>query len=149
MYPGAFSLSLTAEASAPIRTMVPVYVLRDGTVPSQVDEIDFDLVYNDNLLSYTRPIQPDIIAIGQTSLPNGLLDRSFKMSPASDRDTIATLQFQTYLTKNDSTGIQLANQEFIAAGVVSPDCVAQMDTTSTPSNFTLILACGDPTILAA
>ncbi len=148
-YPGAFALSLASETSAPIKAIVPVYVLRSGTVPSQASEVDFDLVYNDDLLSYNAPLQPDITFIGQTTLANGLTDRAFALRPATDRDTIATLQFQTYLTKHDSTGIQLTHQQFIAAGIISPGCVATMDTVSTPSNFSLELACGDSTILAS
>ena len=148
-YPGAFSLSLASEASAPMLAKVPVYVLRQGTVPMQADEIDFDLVYNDNLLSNGIAIQPDIKLGTQTRLANGLLDQSIAMQPATDRDTIATLQFQTYLTKNISTGIQLTHQQFLSAGAISPPCVATMDTISIPSNFTLELSCGDSTILAA
>ncbi len=148
-YPGAFSLSLTSENTAAIKAIVPVYVLRNGTVPAQADEIDFDLIYNGDLLGFNNAVQPDISPMSQAVLPNGLTDQPFKMSPASDRDTIATLLFQTYLTKNDSTGIQLAHQQFWVSGVVSPPCVALMDTISIPSNFTLELRCGDSLILAA
>jgi hypothetical protein len=148
-YPGEFSLSLAAEASAPINTMVSVYILRHGTIPNQATEVDFDLVYNDDLLSYNAPLQPDIVPNGAATVLNGITDRPFKMSPATDRDTIATLQFLTYLTKNDSTAIQLVHQRFDASGIVSPSCVAAMDTTSTPSNFNLILTCGDSTIIAS
>ena len=147
-YPGAFSLSLASEASAPIRAIVPVYVMRAGTVPSQANEIDFDLIYNDNLLGDGAAMQPDIKLVSQTRLANGLLDQAIAMQPASDRDTIATLLFQTYLTKNDSTGIQLAHQQFFVSGSLPEDCIASMDTTSSPSNFSLELACGDSIILA-
>jgi hypothetical protein len=148
-YPGEFSLSLAAQASAPINATVPVYVLRHGTVPGQADEVDFDLIYSDNLLSYDTSLPLDIKMTGQMPLANGLTDRSFAMQPATDRDTIATLEFKTYLTKNDSTTIQLAHQQFVASGTVSPPCVATIDTISIPSNFTLELACGDSIILAA
>ncbi len=148
-YPSAFSLSLAAESTAAIKAIVPVYVLRQGTVPAQANEIDFDLVYNANLLGFNSPLQPDIIPKGQITLANGLTDQSFAMQPASDRDTIATLQFQTYLTKNNSTGIQLTHQQFVAAGIVSPPCIGAMDTISVPSNFTLELTCTDSIIVAA
>ena len=148
-YPSAFSLSLSAESMAAIKAMVPVYVLRQGTVPTQANEIDFDLVYNADLLGFNNVLQADITPKGQITLANGLTDQSFAMQPAADRDTIATLQFQTYLTKNTSTGIQLTHQQFVAGGVVSPPCVASMDTVFVPSNFTLELACGDSLILAA
>jgi len=148
-YPVAFSLSLAAESMAKIATIIQACVLRTGTIPAQADEVDFDLVYNDNLLSYDSTFQPDIKPIGITLLPDGSLDRSFAMRPATDRDTIATLQFKTYLTKDTRTAIQLTHQQFLVAGTISPGCVAVMDTTAIPNNFMLQLSCGDTTILAA
>ncbi len=147
-YPPAFSLSLTAQASAAIQATLPVYVLRIGTIPAKADEVDFDLIYNNDLLSFNNALQPDITPLSQTTLANGMMDRSFKMQPATDRDTIASLQFQTYLTKTDTTTIQLAHQQFVASGEVSPGCVAIMDTASTPSNFTLELGCVDSLLIA-
>ena len=149
IYPVQFSLSLAAQTSAAINATVPVYVLLHGTIPSQVDEVDFDLVYNDDLLSYNNAIQPDIVQNGPTTVLNGITNRPFKMSPASDRDTIATLQFQTYLTKNDSTSIQLTKQKFLSDGVISPSCIAAIDTISIPSHFILELGCDDSDIMAA
>jgi len=148
-YPGAFSLWLASEASAPIKAIVPVYILRNGVVPSQANEVDFNLIYDDNVLGNGAATEPDIKLGTQTRLANGLLDQSIAMQPASDRDTIATLQFLTYLTKNDSTSIQLTHPQFIANGAISPSCVAVMDTSSNPSNFQLELTCGDSIILAA
>jgi hypothetical protein len=148
-YPVEFSLSLAAQASAPINATVPVYVLLHGTIPSQADEVDFDLVYNDDLLSYQNPLQPDIMPNGPTTVVNGITDRPFKMLPGSDRDTIATLQFQTYLTKNDSTSIRLTHQQFLADREISPPCIATIDTISIPSHFTLELGCDDSNIMAA
>jgi hypothetical protein len=143
-----FSLALSAQASAPIRATVPIYVTRNGKVPVEADEVDFDLVYNDDILSYNNAIQPDIKYTGKTKLANGLTDRSFAMNPASDRDTIATLQFLSYLSNRDSTTLSLAHQQFIASGVQSPPCVATMDTTSSTSNFQLDLVCGDSILLS-
>jgi hypothetical protein len=149
IYPVAFSLSLAAQASAAINTMVPVYVLLHGTIPSQANEVDFDLLYNDDLLSYSSAVQPDISMTGHTTLAGGLTDRSFAMRPASDRDTIATLEFQTFLTKTDTTGIHLTRQQFLAEGEVSPVCVAIMDTISQPDHFSLELVCSDSLVVAA
>jgi hypothetical protein len=137
------------QDSSPIGATVPIFITRNGKVPSAADEVDFDLVYNDDVLSYDNPVQPDIKYTGKTKLANGLTDRSFAMQPASDRDTIATLQYQSYLSKNEQTTIALTHQQFLASGAISPSCVAEMDTTSTPSNFQLELVCGDSTILAA
>ncbi len=141
-YPDHFSLALSAPDSAPVRATVPVYVLRKGTVPSQAAELDFSLVYNDDLLGYLQPIQPDISSIASTLLPSGLMERSFAMKPASDRDTIATIQFQSYLTRNDVTPITLTGQNFQVVGPTPAACIASLDTGAVGQNFTLELACG-------
>jgi hypothetical protein len=80
--------------------------------------------------------------------PNGLTDRSFAMKPATDRDTIATLEFQSYLAKQQHTPITLANEKFMADRAISPPCVASIDS-GTGAGFTLELACGDGTIANA
>ncbi len=142
-YPGSFALHLAAEDSAPIRALVPVYILRLGTVPTQASEVDFDLIYDNDLLSYQNPIQSDIYPMDSSMLANGLTERSFAMRPASDRDTIATLLFQSYLAKNERTPITLSGQKFVAGGETSPPCVASLDTSAQDAGFTLELACGD------
>ena len=148
-YPERFSLGLKTEDSAPISAMVPVYVLRQGTIPNSADEVDFDLIYNDDLLSYIDHVEPDIQPGSATVLPNGLTDRSFAMKPVTDRDTIATLEFQSYLTKQNVTPIALANQKFMVGEAVSPPCVASIDS-GTSASFTLELAaCSDGPIVNA
>ena len=148
-YPGAFSLSISSEPSAPVKSMVPVYVTRIGTIPGSASEVDFDVIYDDNLLQFNSPSQPDILPKTASVLPNGLTNRTFQMLPATDRDTIATLEFQSYLTKNLSTNITLERPQFISGGEISPECVASVDTSATNSNFTLQLSCQDSVILAA
>ncbi len=148
-YPVAFSLSLASENSATIQAMVPVYVLLHGTIPSQATEVDFDLLYNDDLLSYTNVLQPDILPNGQPTVLNGITDRPLKMSPATNRDTIASIEFLTYLTKTDSTALQLSHQQFVAAGEISPVCIAIIDTNSQPNHFTLEFGCSDSIVVAA
>ncbi len=148
-YPGAFRLTLTAESSAPVRASVPMYVLRNGTIPSAADEVDFDLIYNDNLLGYEQALNPDIQSTKSSLLPNGLLDRTFAMRPAGDRDTIAALLFQSYLAPNEQTPITLTHEQFLSAGVISPPCVASVDTVSPGAIFSLELACGDSTLIQA
>ncbi len=141
-YPDHFSLAISAPDSAPVRATVPVYVLRKGTVPAQATELDFSLIYNDDLLGYLQPVQPDISSIASTLLPSGLMERSFAMKPASDRDTIATIQFQSYLTRNDVTPITLTGQNFQVVGPTPAACIASLDTGAVGQNFTLELACG-------
>ena len=147
-YPVRFSLGLTAEDSAPIRATVPVYVLRKGTVPKSVDEVNFDLIYNDDLLGYANVKEPDVQPVHAALLPNGLTDRTFTMKPAMDRDTIATLEFQSYLSKQEQTPILLTGEKFISGGVISPPCIASMDS-GVGTGFTLELACGDGPIANA
>ncbi len=146
VYPGSFGLAIASEDSAPVKTIVPVYVLRNGTVPIQANELDFDLIYDDDLLSYDNLLQPDIYSTNASLLPNGLTDRSFAMRPAMDRDTIATILFQSYLTKHEQTPIILAGQKFLARGETSPPCVASLDTSASDTRFTLELTCGEEPI---
>jgi|GEM_PF-4627356 len=148
VYPERFSLGLKSEDSAAIGAKVPVYVLRNGTIPNSSDEMDFDLLYNEDLLGYVNVIQPDIQMINTALLPSGLTDRSFAMKPGTDRDTIATLEFQSYLAKQQHTPITLANEKFMAGRAISPPCVASIDS-GTGAGFTLELACGDGTIANA
>ncbi|MFI5201943.1 MAG: choice-of-anchor D domain-containing protein, partial [Candidatus Kapaibacterium sp.] len=147
-YPGRFSLGLTTEDSAAISAIVPVYVLREGTIPKTANELDFDLIYDEDLLGFSKVMEPDIQPGNATLLPSGLTERSFAMKPATDRDTIATLEFQSYLAKQEHTPIMLANQKFLAGGAVSPPCVASMDS-ATDTGFTLELACGDGPLVSA
>ncbi|HZK76147.1 MAG TPA: choice-of-anchor D domain-containing protein [Candidatus Kapabacteria bacterium] len=147
-YPGRFSLGLKTEDSAAISATVPVYVLRKGTIPSAADEVDFDLIYNDDLLNYLAPVEPDIQMINASLLPNGLTDRSFAMKPARDRDTIATLEFKSYLAKQEHTPITLSSEKFISGGAISPPCVASINS-GTDAGFTLELACGDAPLVNA
>ena len=150
IYPGAFTLGLTAEPTAPLNATVPISVQRtSGTIPIEANEVDFDLIYNEDLLGYTDPVQPDVKLLNKVLLTNGMTDRTFAMNPASDRDTLATFPFQTYLTKNTSTSISLVRPQFVVQGAISPECVASIDSNNVPSNFRLNLACGDSTILAA
>ena len=148
IYPGHFSLGLKTEDSAAVSATVPVYVLRKGTIPVTADELDFDLIYDEDLLGYSNAIEPDIQPVHATLLPNGLTDRSFAMKPATDRDTIATLEFNSYLARQEHTPLTLANQKFLAGGLVSPPCVASIDS-ATGTGFTLELACGDGPLVNA
>ncbi|MFI5200853.1 MAG: choice-of-anchor D domain-containing protein [Candidatus Kapaibacterium sp.] len=142
VYPGRFSLGVKTVDSAAIGADVPVYVLRNGTIPKTADEVDFDLLYNDDLLGYSNVMEPDIQPGNAVLLPSGLTDRSFAMKPIIDRDTIATLEFKSYLAKQEHTPIMLSNEKFLSGGVVSPPCVASIDS-STGAGFMLELSCGD------
>ncbi|HEY3874820.1 MAG TPA: choice-of-anchor D domain-containing protein, partial [Candidatus Kapabacteria bacterium] len=148
-YPTRFSLSLAASPQSKVHAFDTVWIRRIGTIPSGVDELDFDLIYNDNLLEYAGKNESDILAGTGTVLANGLTSRTFQMKPASDRDTLATLSFQTYLTKELTTSIALANPKFFVSGALASACVASLDSSGGPSQFKLELSCGDSSILAA
>ncbi|HEY3874926.1 MAG TPA: T9SS type A sorting domain-containing protein [Candidatus Kapabacteria bacterium] len=149
LYPARFSLWLSATPQSIAGAMDTVFVHRTGTIPNAVQEVDFDLIYNDDLLGYQTKLERDIAMIASTRLPNGMTDRTFSFRPAMDRDTIAMLQFQTYLTKNETTPIALANQSFTVSGADAAACIAAIDTGSIPAQFQRQLTCGDSTILAA
>lgn len=148
-YPGAFALSLAVRDSAPVSTTVPVYILRKGTVPAAADEIDFALTYDDDLLGFSSVLDPDITSSSPKMLANGLTLRTFTMKPAADRDTIATLAFESYLTKHEQTPITLSEEKFLSGGETSPPCVASLDTNAPGAAFRLELACGDGEITNA
>ena len=145
-YPVHFALVMSAEDSARVSASVPIYILRKGTLPNEATSVGFDLVYDENVLEFVSPVQNDIQTTGAKLLTNGLTDRTFAMKPASDRDTIATLTFRSYLAQDDRTSIALLGQNFYAGGTQSPPCVAAIDTAATASNFSLELICGEGAI---
>jgi hypothetical protein len=148
-YPGSFGLTMTTEDSVGLGTVVPVHVLRTGKIPKEVDEVDFAVVCDEDVLGYIDAVEGDIHMTGASTV-NGITTRSFAMRPASDRDVIATLHFQSYLSKNTSTSIALRDQRFQAGGVMSPPCIASIDTVSVSGGaVTVTLFCGANAIIGA
>jgi hypothetical protein len=149
-YPGRFGLSVAVPVdSVPVSASVPLYVLRSGTIPGTVDEVDFHLIYNDDLFSFVKPMEADVQSVSATVLTDGRTDRAFAMKPATDRDTIAHMQFTSYLAKDHHSDFIIAGQQFLSGGETSPACIATMDTMASIPGVTLITACGDSALTAA
>jgi hypothetical protein len=146
IYPVHLTLSLLKTDSATDGSIVTFYLLLGGgedVRSTSLRALHFDLTHNDDLLSL---VSATGAGLNHFRLPGtaGSTRDSFTVAPISSSDTIGTLTFQVYLTKDSTTTLTLSNITFDTPASLSPDCIASLGDSG--SVFSYIYSCSDRTL---
>jgi hypothetical protein len=146
IYPVHLTLSLLKSDSATDGSIVTFYLLLGGgqdVRSTSLRALHFDLTHNDDLLSL---VSATGAGLNHFRLPGtaGSTHDSFTVAPISSSDTIGTLTFQVYLTKDSTTTLTLSNITFDTPASLSPDCIASLGDSG--SVFSYIYSCSDRTL---
>jgi hypothetical protein len=155
IYPVHFTLSLLKTDSATDGSIVTFYLLLGGgqdVRSTSLRALHFDLTHNDDLLSLVSATGAGLNHFRLPGSAGSARRDSFAVSPLLFKegaggglsDTIGTLTFQVYLTKDSTTPLTLSNITFDTPASLSPDCIASLDDSG--SAFSYIYSCSDRTL---
>jgi hypothetical protein len=108
-----------------------------------ISALRFDLLHDDDILSYTG-FSGNGLNVKNDPLVSSTMTQHLTLAPIPTSDTIGTLIFQVYLTKDSTTPLTLSNITFDTPSGLSPDCIASVDDSG--GAFTYIYSCGDQTL---
>ncbi|HWF44445.1 MAG TPA: T9SS type A sorting domain-containing protein [Candidatus Kapabacteria bacterium] len=144
VYPVHLTLSLLKTDSAADGSIIKFYLVANWDsppTPGMISALHFDLMHDDDILSY---LSENGLALINSSSSDSMMTQSFTVSPIPLSDTIGTLTFQVYLTKDSTTPLTLSNITFDTPSGLSPDCIASVDDSG--AEFSYIYLCGDRTL---
>ncbi|HWF43966.1 MAG TPA: T9SS type A sorting domain-containing protein [Candidatus Kapabacteria bacterium] len=148
IYPVQLRLALaTNDDSAKDGDTVTFYLLLGGgenVRSTSLRALQFDLTHDDDMLSLVSATGAGLSHFRLPGTAGSTRRDSFAVSPIPSSDTLGTLSFQVYLTKDSTTPLTLSNITFDNTSGLSPDCIASVGDSG--GAFTYIYSCGDRTL---
>jgi hypothetical protein len=108
--------------------------------PSLFSAFHFDLVHNDDLLSFVSLTGSGLNVVSD-SPDSGIMIQHFTLAPATLPDTIGWLTFKAYLSKESTTSLSIAKFDALNVIGVSEDCIVTL--ADSGSRFTYRERCGE------
>jgi hypothetical protein len=108
--------------------------------PSLFSAFHFDLVHNDDLLSFVSLTGAGLNVVSDPP-DRGIMIQHFTLAPATLPDTIGWLTFKAYLSKESATSLSIAQFDALSVIGVSEDCIVTL--ADSGSRFTYRERCGE------
>ena len=142
-YPVRWQLFVSGtDASIPRRDVI-YKMVQHVPLPQDVASLDFRLSYADDLLAYTKADESFVRTDAKYLTTDGFAHQMYHLSAIAADTTLATLHFNSFLTKTLTTPIRVDSVSFSSNHSRPNDCVATvLSDSSDPKTYTSMQACG-------
>jgi hypothetical protein len=139
IYPTRLRIEAVNDATGTAGQEMKFQLVLEGDVPSAMSALHFDLLHDNDLLSFVD-LTGDGLAITGT-IGNDAQRQSFTLSPVK-AGVIGEMTFKAYFAIAENTTLSFENIRFEAAGITfAPECIAAISDSG--ARFDYIYSCGD------
>ncbi len=141
-YPAPWNLALSPPDSSEAGQGVVYHVIQHGSLPQDVGSVDFQIVFDDDLLQLTGVDESWVSPPKYYRSSDGKAHYELHVAPVPTDSVIATLHLTAYQAKVLSTELTLDSIFLTDSAGWTGDCIASV--THAGSQFTLLTQCGTP-----
>jgi hypothetical protein len=147
IYPAPWMLSVSAPDSCASGQSIVYTILQHGSLSPEVTGVDFQLVFNDDMLMLESIVGLTIKQTGYYRDASGFAHYLLHLSPAGMDSVLAMLHLSAYQTSVSTTPISIDSVQIYANVPLPTDCIT--DLTMQSSSFAIRYSCNGPLLADA